>query len=86
MSTKLILVNEKKSEIFISFWQKNYIGTFSQVSICLFTKSFLNKNLSNFVFLPWKIDNQYCHIIECKLDVYNTCQNSKLVCYGIVAI
>ena len=42
---------------------------FNNSTLCLFTKYniflgvswFLAKNLSNFVSLPWKLDNPYCH-------------------------
>ena len=37
----------------------------SQNSIISFDfRWFLAKNLSNFVFLPWKLHNQYCHMIK----------------------
>ena len=69
LAPKLMLVNEKK-EIFryIDFHKKIILALFHKSALCLFTISFfeyvdsLTKiYLSNFVSLPWKFDNQYCH-------------------------
>ena len=45
---------------FLNFWHLPY--TISQNSRITFDYSwFLAKNLSNFVSLPWKLHNRYCH-------------------------
>ena len=39
---------------------------------------FLAKNLSDFVYLPWKLHNRYCHNREPFLKRFKTLQNNNL--------
>ena len=76
---KLIFVNEKKlRKIQIIFdvenwlWKSNF-GTFLHLPILVNLQNwmisfdfswFLAKSISNFVYLPWKLHNPYCHNTE----------------------
>ena len=49
-----------KTVIFASYWGSPLVQ-FSKFKIFLWVCWFLCKNLSNFVSLPWKFHNPYCH-------------------------
>ena len=52
-------------------WHSPPHYTNSQNSMILFDYSgFLAKNLSNFVSLPWKLNNRYCHSPDYIMFVY----------------
>ena len=49
-----------KAVIFASYWESPLVQ-FSKFKKFLWVCRFLCKNLSNFVPLPWKLHNPYCH-------------------------
>ena len=45
------------------FFDTSPLNQFSKFNNFLWVCWFLGKNLSNFVSLPWKLHNRYCHIV-----------------------
>ena len=52
-----------KTVIFATYWGSPLVQ-FSKFKNFLWVCWFLCKNLSNFVSLPWKFHNPYCHILD----------------------
>ena len=77
---KIIFFNEKNQKISDEFWLSKFTlkdKFWHFLSACHYNYSnspnlvilfdcnwFLAKNLSNFVSLPWKLHNRYCHTLE----------------------
>ena len=81
---KLIFFNEKKIQkdsddfwhrkltLKVKFWYfltAPHYSNFQNFLISFEYSWFLAKNLSNFVSLPWKLQNRYCHNSPSPLDI-----------------
>ena len=81
-ASKFVFFNEKKSERFgwflkVKFWHlltARHYSNYQNLVISFHYSWFLTKHLSNFVSLPWKLHNRYCH----NSHLHNYCKNYRI--------